>query len=341
MKIVCSVTSSSTGHLINEKVNRNSPMKPLFALFLLLVFLHGTTLAFSDQFQEPSSPSAPPVPKEPQAKTKEEHEAYIVFYQEQDVKKKVAMGDRFLTDFVTSEFKPNVMLLMIQALQGTQEPKAIAEWGERFLNDFPEHPSKPFVFQALMTAYQELNDLAKAVEYGEKLLQADPNNLSAIYTISFVISERSLAGDEDGRKRELARGAQVAKIGLKMPRPAQLSEDQWSQYQAVLHSSLGLIHLNNKEYSQAQSEYTQATAVIKNDPILFFRTGLAYSFERKYDEAMELLAKSVFLKGVTEAQARTELERVYRIRNGVTSTGPELQAAIQKLVDEAGSKIHY
>ena len=78
---------------------------------------------------------------------------------------------------------------------------------------------------------------------------------------------------------------------------------------------------------------------MKNDPILYFRSGLAYSFDKKYDEGIDLLSKSVFLKGVTETQARTELERLYRIKNGVTTTGPELQAALQKLVDDAGTKL--
>ena len=102
---------------------------------------------------------------------------------------------------------------------------------------------------------------------------------------------------------------------------------------------MGLIHLNNKKYPEAQAEYGKAAAVVRNDPILYFRLGLAYSFDKKYEEAIDALSKSVYLKGITEVQAKTELERVYRIKNSVTSTGPELQAAIQKLVDEAGTKL--
>jgi tetratricopeptide (TPR) repeat protein len=284
------------------------------------------------------SPSAQ-VAAQPQAKTQEEHEAYVTFYQEREPQKKVELGNKFLADYAGSEFKPNVLLLMIQSLQTSGDSKTILDLGEKFLKDFPQHASRSFVLQALMAASQGTNDLARTVDYGEKLLQSDPNNLTALYTIPFILSERSISSDEAGRKSELARATEVAQQGLAMTKPAQLSEDQWVQYQAALHSSLGLIHLNNKEYAEAQAEYGKATSVTKNDPILYFRTGLAFSFDKKYDEAIDALSKSVYLKGITEAQARAELERVYRINNGIMMSGPELQPAIQKVVEEAGTKL--
>src|SRR5438552_2679536 len=210
----------------------------------------------------------------------------MVFYQEKGWKKKIDLGNKFLADFATSELKANVILLMIQSANGTRDSRMTVDLGEKFLKDFPQHSSKPFVLQALMTGSQNLNNFVKTVEYGEKLLQADRNNLSAFYTIPFILSERSISADEDGRKRELSRAAEIALLGLNMARPAQLDEDRWRQYQAALHSSLGLIHLSNKEYPQAQAEYGKATTVVKDDPILYFRAGLAYSFDKKYDEAI-------------------------------------------------------
>jgi tetratricopeptide (TPR) repeat protein len=275
----------------------------------------------------------------PQAKTKEEHDAYVEFYQEGNPEKKLALGNAFIYKYATSEFKPNVFLLIVQSQQNAKDSKKVVEWGERFLNDFPNHGSRPFVLQALMTGYQDLNDFPHTVEYAEKLLQADPANLTAVYTIPFILSERAVATEEEGRKRELARAVEIAQKGLAMAKPATLTEEQWAEFQATLHSSLGLIHLNNKDYAQSQIEYGKAIAVINTDPILFFRAGLSYSFDKKYDPAIDLLSKSVYLKGITEIQARTELERVYRIKHGVTTIGPELQAALEELIKTAGSKL--
>ena len=39
------------------------------------------------------------------------------------------------------------------------------------------------------------------------------------------------------------------------------------------------------------------------------------------DKAIDALAKSVFLKGVTEQQARTELERLYKSKNSNSLDG--------------------
>lgn len=306
---------------------------------LTLAFLFVLAVLLGGQTQQAAQSESAVAGAGPQAKTPEEHEAYVAFYQETDSSKKLEMGSAFLNRFATSEFKPNVFLLLVQSLLNAKEYSKVVEWGERFLNDFPEHGSKRFVFQAVMTANQELNQLPQAVEYAERLLQVDPANLSAIYTIPFILSERAVATSEDGRKQELARAADIAGQGLAMAKPSHVTDEQWTQYQAALHSSLGLIHLNSKEYAKAQAEYAKATSIIKNDPILYFRAGLAYSFDRKYDEAIDLLAKSVYLKGITEIQAKTELERVYRIKNGVTATGPELQAALQKLVEEAATRL--
>src|SRR5213594_1323958 len=157
---------------------------PLWVMTLCL----GCNLLAEAQTAAPQSSSTQAV-TQPQAKTKEEHEAYVTFYQEKQPQKKVDLGRKFLADYAASEFKPNVILLMIQSLQAAADSKAIVELGERFLNDFPQHSSRPFVLQALMAASQAANDLARTVDYGEKLLQADPNNLTALYTIPFILSE--------------------------------------------------------------------------------------------------------------------------------------------------------
>jgi hypothetical protein len=74
--------------------------------------------------------------------------------------------------------------------------------------------------------------------------------------------------------------------------------------------------------------------MIKNDPSLYFRTGLAFSFEKNRLTGLTPLSKS----GITEPQARPELERVCHIIDGITKRGSEFQDAIQKVVDEVGAK---
>jgi len=275
----------------------------------------------------------------PEAKTPEEHEAYVSFYNEADSGKKLELANILLARFPGTEFKPNVFLLMVQSLQGAKQYEKVINWAERFLNDFPDHGSKGFVLQALMNANQQVGNFPRTIEYAERLLLLEPQNLTAIYTIPFILSERAVSSEPEGRQRELARATELAGRGLSLKKPSSLAEGQWTEYRGALHSALGLIHLNNKNYVEAQSEYLQAISAEAKDAILYFRAGLAYSFDRKYDEALDLLAKSVFLKGITESQARTELERVYRIKHGVTVTGPELQAAIQKTIDEAAASL--
>jgi tetratricopeptide (TPR) repeat protein len=134
---------------------------------------------------------------------------------------------------------------------------------------------------------------------------------------------------------------------------------------ASIHASLGLVYLNKKEYGKAIEEYEKSTSLAKNNAIDFYRLGVAYSFqaralakelndmvaslqgqanpdataadaakekEKKFnemrDKGIDSLAKSVALKGVTEQQARVELERLYKSKNNNSLDG--LDALITK-----------
>ncbi len=56
-------------------------------------------------------------------------------------------------------------------------------------------------------------------------------------------------------------------------------------------------------------------------------------FPEMRDKAIDSLAKSVFLKGITEASARTELERLYKSKNNNTLDG------LDTLIAQAGESL--
>ena len=155
---------------------------------------------------------------------------------------------------------------------------------------------------------------------------------------------------------------------------------------ATVNSSIGLVHLNKKEYDKASKQYEISTNLTKTNPIDFYRLGIAYTFlarnmakelnelvaamnqaqtelqnaqdaavkDEKEKKLLELKAKSQesekrflkcatkpsipwrsqsILKGVTEAQARTELERLYKSKNNNTLDG------IDTLIAQAGESL--
>jgi tetratricopeptide (TPR) repeat protein len=314
--------------------------------------------------------------KQPQAKTKAEYDAYLAMYNEQDPNKKVDLASKFLTDFPDSEFKPYIYQIQISTYAQMGKPDKIVEVGEKFSTDFPQadNNTKTWVFQRVMQAYQQQNNFEKTVEYGDKLLALNPKDLPALLTLASILPER-LPQAEDKKAQQLEKAMEIAQRAqaevnalISGPKPAQVTDQQWAdeknRLQATVLASIGLIHLNKKEYDKAIEQYEKSTSLLKNNSIDFYRLGVAYSFqaralakelndmvsglqgqanpdaaaadaakekEKKFnemrDKAIDALAKSVYLKGLTEQQARTELERLYKSKNNNSLDGLDAMIA--------------
>jgi tetratricopeptide (TPR) repeat protein len=251
----------------------------------------------------------------------------------------------------------------------------VAEVGEKFMTEFPQADpgAKKFFLQRMMQSYQALNNFDKTVETGDKLLAIDPNDLAALLTLSSVLPER-LPPDEAKKTEQLNKAMDYAQKALTQvntlfggPKPAQVTDQQWTDEKnrslASVYASIGLIHLNKKEYDKATEQYEKSTALAWNSPIDFYRLGIAYAFQAralgkdmndiiaaqstnpdaaaqveakknefvaKRDKAIDALTKSVALKGVTESQARSELEKLWKSKNDNLDG---LDAAIQKAAE--------
>jgi len=110
--------------------------------------------------------------------------------------------------------------------------------------------------------------------------------------------------------------------------PAQGKADLTSQ----LHYTLGLIYLQQKKFGQSQQELLTALKSKPNDPVTYYRLGVAYVQDLKNDQAMDALGKSVFLKGVSEPNARDVLKQLYVQKN-------KSEQGLEDYVKSAGAKI--
>jgi hypothetical protein len=336
--------------------------------------------------------------KQPQAKTKAEYDAYMVLYNEQAPAKKAELAGKFLTDHPETEFKMFVYQMQINSYNQLGTADKVVEIGNKFEKEFPQadNSTKKFVMQRMMTSYQQKNDFAKTVEYGDKLLAIDPKDLVSLMTLSSILPERP-PNEEDKKAAQLDKALDYsnrAKAEIEsLQKPAQnppITDEQWTAEKnrllATVNSSIGLVHLNKKEYDKASKQYEISTNLTKTNPVDFYRLGIAYTFlarnmakelnelvaamnqaqtelqnaqdaavkdekqkkllelkeksqesEKKFpemrDKAIDSLAKSVYLKGITEASARTELERLYKSKNNNTLDG------IDTLIAQAGESL--
>jgi len=160
-------------------------------------------------------------------------------------------------------------------------------------------------------------------------------NLTTTTTTPIPASTYTQKDLDDHLKRaeELAKqGITQLPVFISSPEGAQLSNEQKADLASNLHYTLGLIYLHQKKFSDSEKEFGVALQAKANDPITYYRLGLAYAQDLKNDQAMDALAKSVFLKGVSEANARDILKQLYVQKN-------KSEQGLEDYIKNAGQKI--
>ena len=193
-------------------------------------------------------------------------------------------------------------------------------------------------YQSIIQSYQMLNDAAKMMEWGEKALGYKPDDIQTLAMLSNVMAERPPL-NEDQKTKQMKRAEEIVNQALTLlptflssPEAASIPAPQKTELTAQLHYTLGLVYLHQKRLGSSQQEFLTALKSKPNDPITYYRLGLAYVQDTKNDEAMDALGKSVFLKGVSEANARDLLKQLYIQKN-------KSDQGIDDYIKTAGSKI--
>ena len=194
------------------------------------------------------------------------------------------------------------------------------------------------LYQTIIQMYQQLNDAAKMMEYGEKALGFKPDDLNTLMMLSNVMAERPPA-DEAARVKHMQRAEELANLAMaefpkfaSSPDAARLTAEQKGALNGQLYYTLGLIQLHQKKYGPSQTSFLTAIKSNPADPIAYYRLGIAYVQDMKNDQAMDALAKSAFLKGVSEAGARDILKQLYVNKN-------KSETGIEDYIKAAGAKI--
>jgi hypothetical protein len=193
-------------------------------------------------------------------------------------------------------------------------------------------------YQAIVSSYQQLNDAAKMMEWGEKALGFKPDDINTLTMLSNVMAERPPTNEEEKAKQmkraeELANEALTALPKfLASPEAANIAAPAKAELSAQMHYTLGLVYLHQKKLGPSQQEFLTAIESKPNDPITYYRLGIAYVQDMKNDQAMEALAKSVFLKGISEAGARDVLKQLYVNKN-------KSEQGLEDYIKAAGGKI--
>ena len=220
----------------------------------------------SAQGSQPSAAAAAPAQHQPQAKSKEEYDAYNLAASKSDPAQLEAAADDFAQKFPSSELKE---LLYVRA----------------------------------MNLYQQQNNSAKIVAAGRKAIEVNPTNPVPLVAVAsaLVMDTRETDLDRDARYVEASKDAQAAldnvDTGLEVPPgiPPQQVAAAKANLRSIAYDTLGVIAMNKKDYAAAEQNFQKAADLMKDQPdaVVYLRLSVAQDNEKKYPEALDSANKAV------------------------------------------------
>ena len=208
---------------------------------------------------------APTAPHPPQAKSKEEFDAYNLAASKTDPAQAEAAADEFAQKFPASELKE---LLYVRA----------------------------------MNYYQQQNNSAKVIAMGRKAIAINPTDPVPLVAVAsaLVMDTRESDLDRDARFAEASKDAQAAldniDTGLQVPPnvPADRIAAAKANLRSIAYDTLGVIAMNKKDYAAAEQNFQKAADLMKDQPdaVVYLRLSVAQDNEKKYQAALESANKA-------------------------------------------------
>lgn len=244
---------------------------------------------------QPAAPSAgaqqPAAPTGPQAKSKEEFDAYMAAVNEPDPAK--------------------------------AEVAIIA-----FEQKFPDSQLRAPLYQQLMGKYQQANNADKTIEAGRKAIQLAPDSPVALITVASVIAERTRPTDLDSAEK-FAEGKKNAERAIQLIEtrawaPPQLTPQQLDAVKSMAYVAIGAMELNRGNDAPAEQALRRAIELnmLQPEAVTYLRLALALDRQKKYADALVVANRAVELAANDPAVREKAVQEQNRLKQLTGGTIP-------------------
>jgi len=202
---------------------------------------------------------APPAYKAPQAKTKEEFEAY-------------------------------------KAAAALTTPDQVLTAADQFAQKFPESELRELLYAQAMNGFAQQNNAEKEIEAARKAIAIDPHDPNPLIHAASALIEVTHDNDLDKEQRytEAGKDAQAAidniETGMHIPPnvPPEKVQAVKNSILALAYETLGVIAMQKQDFASAESNFKKSVEVAKGEPMarVYLRLSVAQDNEKKYGEAL-------------------------------------------------------
>ena len=184
--------------------------------------------------------------------------------------------------------------------------------GEAFVQKYPMSHYAESVYAALTHAYYAKQDWKNFYASGEKALALNPDDPSVLVIVGWVIPH-SMNPNDPNASSDLDKAEKYEKHAIEvigaMTKPANMTEEQFSQTKAVLlsqaHSGLGLVYFRRQQSEDSARELQQATqGSASPDPTDLFVLGLDLQNLNRFGEAADAFNRCGQIPGALQDRCK-------------------------------------
>jgi tetratricopeptide (TPR) repeat protein len=184
--------------------------------------------------------------------------------------------------------------------------------GEQYVQKYPSGKYVEQVYSRLTNAYFQKQQLDKMYAAGDKALAINPNDVSVLVLVGWVIPHNYDPNDPEADRR-LAKAETYEKKAIDylatMPKPDNVTDEQFAKAKqaslAQAHSGLGLVYFRQQQFDKAVTEMQQA---VKFDPtpdsVDLYILGVSLNQLKRYPEAADAFQKCAATPGAVQDRCK-------------------------------------
>jgi tetratricopeptide (TPR) repeat protein len=276
----------------------------VFLVALLLIATASIAQTTTSQTPPPPGTAATPTPAQhqPQAKSKEEYDAY-------------------------------------NAAAVKTDPAQMEAAADEFAQKFPNSELKELLYVRVMSIYQQQNNSAKVIVTGRKAIELNPTNPVPLVAVAsaLVMDTRETDIDRDARYAEAAKDAQAGldnvDSGLEVPPnvPPESVAAAKANLRSIAFDTLGVIAMNKKDYAGAEQDFQKAADLMKAQPdaVVYLRLSVAQDNQNKYAQALDSANKAVQYAPEGSAEKNLAKQQQDRLQKLIAEKAPSAAPAAQ------------
>lgn len=254
------------------------------------------------QGTQPAAGAQPVQPAVPQAKTKDEYDAFM-------------------------------------QIQGAPDAAAAENLAIAFETKYPASQLKAMAYNTVMRKYSEANNADKVLITARKAVTLDPDNVQALLLVSSSLANTTHDTDIDRDekqaelKKDAAHAIELLNAGALTRMGA--TPEQNNAALALAYSALGTMDAHLHNWAAAEPSLRKATELSpQGDPVTYLNLALALDNQQKYPEALNAANKAAQLATGPEyaevlKTAQGERARLKQLSGGAATT-PNASAQPQK-----------